>query len=64
MTVVIEASESHFGVSYIVTATKDKYHRTIVREFYSYADAYLFGKDLLAEKLDAHTLSLFKRKGI
>jgi len=64
MRIVIESTETAFGEAYIVTATKDDFHRTIVREFFSYTDAQLFCHDLLKRPLDKETLGMFKRKGI
>lgn len=64
MTIIIEGSRSHFGDAYIVTATLDKYHRTLVREFFCYADAYSFCCELLINPLEPEFQALFKRKGL
>ncbi len=64
MTIVIESSDTHFGPSIIVTATKDKYHRTVVREFFSYTEAQVFAHQLLKVPLEDEFLLLFKRKGL
>lgn len=64
MTVCLEQVDSVFGPAFIVTATKDKYHRTIVREFFSYADAQSFCNSLLKHPLDGEFSAMFKRKGL
>lgn len=64
MTIILEASKTHFGDAYIVTATLDKYHRTIVREFFSYSDAQSFAHELLNNPMDPEYLAMFKRKGL
>lgn len=64
MRIELNYTETLYGESHVVTATKDEFHRTLVREFYSYDDAYKFCVALLSKPLDKDTLSLFKRKGI
>lgn len=64
MTIVLESTESVFGEAFIVTATLDRYHRTIVREFFSLTDAQLFCHQLLKQPLEKEYLDLFKRKGL
>lgn len=64
MTICIEPSQCNFGDAWIVTATLDKYHRSIVREFFSYTDAQSFSYTLLKLPLEPDTRAMFKRKGL
>lgn len=62
MSITIESTDTVFGEAHVITATKDKFHRSIVREFFSYTDAQVFAASLLKRPLDADMLAMFKRK--
>lgn len=63
MTVSIDPVATQFGESYILTAVADKFHKPIVRQFFSYDDAYKLAMRLFCEKLDQDLVAAFKAKG-
>jgi hypothetical protein len=63
MQVSIDESRTPFGSCYVLIAVYDKFHLPLIREFYSYEDAYRLTTDLFKETIDPEVLKLFKRKG-
>ena len=62
MQVTIEPVETQVGDAYILIAKYDKYHSTLVREYFSYDDALRMATELLQEKMKPELRSLFKRR--
>lgn len=62
MQVSIDVIQGAYGASYAVTAVIDKFHKPLVREYFSYSDALSLATQLLEEKLDPAISAMFKRR--